>query len=134
MAIVKAEFSVTPEGLGSAGFEVRVLIRAEDGQAWVGKPLMFERASEGGFFPPAMSLTRESTQALMDALYFAGFRPTPLIEGAGKSRVLDATQRHLDDMRVIAMKLLDKSLLVDVERVSVSGDRLGVVDCGVQQC
>lgn len=52
---------------------------------------------------PAMSITRDDAQALMDALYDAGVRPT---NGAGSVGQLAATERHLADLKTIAFNAL----------------------------
>lgn len=45
---------------------------------------------------PTFSLEEEEAQALMDALWFCGLRPS---EGTGSAGSLAATERHLNDMR-----------------------------------
>jgi len=55
------------------------------------------------FVPPALSLRTATAQNLMDQLWQCGLRPT---EGTGSAGSLAATQRHLDDMRVIAFNSL----------------------------
>lgn len=45
---------------------------------------------------PAMRLSIQSAQQLMDELWQCGLRPT---EGTGSAGSLAATQRHLEDMR-----------------------------------
>ncbi len=50
---------------------------------------------------PFLSLTTDSAQRLMDALWDVGLRPT---EGTGSAGSLAATQAHLSDMRSIVAK------------------------------
>lgn len=52
---------------------------------------------------PAFRVARESAQKLIDALWDCGLRPT---EGSGSAGSLAATEKHLQDMRVIAFKKL----------------------------
>ena len=53
--------------------------------------------------PPFLTLLRHQAQQLMDAMYDAGIRPT---NGAGSVGQMDAVQKHLADMRTIAMAKL----------------------------
>ena len=55
---------------------------------------------------PTMSLTNDQAQGLMDELWRCGLRPT---EGSGSAGSLAATERHLNDMRAIALGLLAKN-------------------------
>jgi len=52
---------------------------------------------------PSLSLNEITPQRLMDQLWNCGFRP---IEGSGSAGSLAATQRHLEDMRTIALNTL----------------------------
>lgn len=49
---------------------------------------------------PSFSLHPEQAQALMDQLWTCGLRPS---EGSGSAGSLAATERHLEDMRKLAM-------------------------------
>jgi len=55
----------------------------------------------GEVFQETFTLPKESAQALMDGLWECGLRPT---EGSGSAGALAATQRHLEDMRLLAFK------------------------------
>lgn len=55
--------------------------------------------------PPFLVITYEEAQMLMDELWTCGIRPT---EGSGSAGSLAATERHLADMRTIAMGSLKK--------------------------
>lgn len=55
--------------------------------------------------PPVMTLATESAQTLMDDLWRCGLRPS---EGAGSAGALSATQKHLDDMRKIALTMIER--------------------------
>lgn len=62
----------------------------------VAKPLEFVALPDGYYSEPALRLTNEEAQRLMDELWNVGLRPT---EGSGSAGALAATQRHLEDMR-----------------------------------
>ena len=64
-------------------------------------PVVFNEVEAGALIDPALRLTRDSAQELMDALWSAGLRPT---EGSGSAGSLAATERHLADMRGILQK------------------------------
>lgn len=55
---------------------------------------------------PMLSLALVDAQRLMDELWHCGLRPS---EGSGSAGSLAATERHLKDMRTIAMGLLRES-------------------------
>jgi hypothetical protein len=56
---------------------------------------------EGHELPTFLNLGPSEAQGLMDALWDAGLRPT---EGSGSAGALAATQRHLEDMRVLVFQ------------------------------
>lgn len=58
------------------------------------------------YIAPMLRLSIQEAQQLMDELWQCGLRPT---EGAGSAGSLAATERHLTDMRVIALDLLKKA-------------------------
>lgn len=62
---------------------------------------------EGALVEPFTSLTNSEAQELIDTLWRAGMRPT---EGKGSAGQLTATVKHLEDMRVLSTKLIDKVL------------------------
>jgi hypothetical protein len=70
---------------------------------WVAQELMFKEQQKGNAVRPFMELYDEDTQALMDELWRAGFRPR---EGSGSAGSLAATEKHLEDMRRL---VFDKS-------------------------
>lgn len=55
---------------------------------------------------PTIELETTAAQALMDELWNCGLRP---IEGSGSAGSLAATERHLEDMRKVAFRLLDEN-------------------------
>lgn len=76
----------------------------DDGPLYAAQALTFVKVEEGAMREePAMSLRPAEAQLLMDELWRAGLRPT---EGTGSAGSLAATERHLADMRNIAMGLL----------------------------
>lgn len=72
---------------------------------WVLGPGVFTAATEDRSTVPSLSLKYEEAQALMDELWQVGLRPT---EGSGSAGSLAATERHLKDMRDIALAALRK--------------------------
>lgn len=50
---------------------------------------------------PTFTMQEEDAQALMDALWGCGLRPS---EGSGSAGQLAATQKHLEDMRTLVFK------------------------------
>lgn len=70
----------------------------------VGQPLLFQVQDEGALNPePTIRMRPTEAQALMDHLWRIGLRPS---EGSGSAGALAATERHLADMRKIALDLL----------------------------
>jgi hypothetical protein len=61
---------------------------------------------EGDLATPTCGLDESDAQALIDELWACGLRPT---EGTGSAGSLAATERHLKDMRDIAMGALKKA-------------------------
>lgn len=61
---------------------------------------------EGSMIDPSFRLAPDEAQGLMDRLWTLGLRPT---EGAGSAGSLAATERHLADMREIAIGALKKA-------------------------
>jgi hypothetical protein len=54
---------------------------------------------------PAMTFNAAEGQALMDELWNAGIRPSE----QGSPGQLKATERHLEDMRALTFKLIDRT-------------------------
>ena len=65
-----------------------------------------DSVKDGEVCSPSFSLSLDSARLLMDALWSVGIRPT---SGECSVGVIGATQKHLDDMRTIAFKLLSVS-------------------------
>ena len=74
----------------------------DEGQ-WYGEMAVVEfgKYKEGEYSPPAVAMSKQECQVLIDSLWDAGIRPT---EGCGSAGSLKATQYHLEDMRKIALK------------------------------
>ena len=87
--------------------DLLVMQRHADGSASVGRPLTMERLEPGAHFgEPTLRLGMDAAQLLIDELWRCGLRPS---EGAGSAGSLAATERHLKDMRDVAMGLLRKT-------------------------
>lgn len=75
-------------------------IYVKDGRYHCVDVVMQEKAP-AEYVPPAMTISANAAQTLMDDLWAAGIRPT---EGAGSAGALAATQKHLEDMRTLVFK------------------------------
>lgn len=103
----RIEFRVE-RGVWRGNIELRVASLLRDGQMGVAKPMTFEvLPDDGAVLEPCLTMRPEDAQLLMDELWRAGLRPT---EGTGSAGSLAATQKHLEDMRAIAMGLLKGEL------------------------
>lgn len=76
-------------------FGVAVLIKCGEG---IVKPAdcVFTRQEQYTVTEPTLRLESNQAQTLMDDLWQAGYRPS---EGTGSAGSLNATERHLEDMR-----------------------------------
>lgn len=61
---------------------------------------------DDAYADPALTLNKKQAQQLIDALWDCGIRPT---QGSGSAGSLAATEKHLEDMRQIAMGQLKKA-------------------------
>lgn len=82
----------------------------EDGERYAASSA-FEKIGDGVIVKPTLRISPDAAQALMDSLWQCGLRPT---EGSGSAGSLAATERHLADMRAIAVAAL-KSKGVDTQ-------------------
>ena len=88
------------------GVEVAVLERHPTGRLMYAERLTMREMTEGDeICEPTMSLRNDEAQMLIDELWRCGLRPS---EGSGSAGSLAATERHLKDMRAIALGLLTK--------------------------
>jgi hypothetical protein len=77
-----------------AGIDIRI---RQNGSA-MALPVSFKEMEPHSFSEPALRVSGDAAQQLMDELWRCGIRPT---EGSGSAGSLAATQRHLDDMRAL---------------------------------
>ncbi len=78
-----------------------------NGRLAIVKELTIEEIPEGSLVPETANISREAAQELMNDLYSIGIRPS---EGTGSAGSLQATEKHLNDMRAIVGKKLDVAL------------------------
>jgi len=84
-----------------------VRVTGQDGSHSFGRPLTLEVIPEGSaVWEPTMRIDKSDAQQFMDELWRIGLRPS---EGSGSAGSLAATERHLADMKVIAMGALRKT-------------------------
>jgi hypothetical protein len=69
---------------------------------WIGE-LSLKQIEDGHPIRPTTTIDEKGAQVLMDELWACGIRPT---EGAGTAGSMEATRRHLEDMRLIALGTL----------------------------
>lgn len=90
------------------GLEVGITCQDNVGKdRWVASPLCMTQITpemEGSIMYPAMVLTKEAAQNLMDELWNSGVRPS---NGAGSVGELAATQAHLKDMREMVAAFME---------------------------
>lgn len=76
------------------------------GVSSIGLPLSMRQVEQGEYVEhPTVRLNTSEAQKLMDELWDCGLRPS---EGSGSAGALAATQRHLEDMRTIALSAVEK--------------------------
>lgn len=80
-----------------------LLLEDRGGRRFAPRPLELVEVPEGESAEPTVTLSATAAQELMDDLWRCGLRPS---EGAGSAGALAATERHLADMRAIALGLL----------------------------
>ena len=68
-------------------------------------PLTFDAIDEGAYSVAALHITIEAANQLMDDLWRAGVRPTGV---RNQSELVDAKDKHIDDLRAITTTLLGK--------------------------
>jgi hypothetical protein len=88
------------------GVEVVAFERRPTGRVMYAERLTLRELEPGQHIgEPTMNLANDEAQFLMDELWRCGLRPS---EGSGSAGSLAATERHLNDMRAVAMGLLAK--------------------------
>lgn len=85
---------LTTKGIGDSGA----------GYVTVAQPVVFTQIKEGDWAPPALEISPESAQDLMDELWRVGLRPT---QGKQSEGQVDAILAHLQDMRAIVFSELE---------------------------
>jgi len=86
----------------SREYGARVNIHVVSGDR-IGQKLTMVKHEEGHFADPTMQLSSHEAQQLMDELWTCGLRPS---EGTGSAGQSAAQQKHIDDLRAIAFKVL----------------------------
>ena len=85
------------------GVELNV-IRTDTNKSFLATDLVFQEITEdmqGIIYSPTLSISMTEAQVLIDSLWDCGLRPS---EGSGSAGQLDATQKHLEDMRTLVFK------------------------------
>ena len=85
------------------GVGIWLIDHDSEGRRTVAKPIEFEPFVEGSLLEPALHLSPERAQLLIDDLWAAGFRPT---QGRQSDGVTAAQASHLADMRAIVASRL----------------------------
>lgn len=106
---------------GKDGVEIAVFEKHPTGRVMYAERLTMRELPSGEYIgEPTMRLKNNEAQMLMDELWRCGLRPNEGSgsEGSGSAGSLAATERHLKDMRAIALGLLSKDGVqaVGVER------------------
>jgi hypothetical protein len=85
------------------GFEI-LPVKTVDGKQFVQKSIEWREQEPHEIHDPALShvLDETAAQKLMDQLWDCGLRPT---QGAGSAGALAATQKHLEDMRMLVFEV-----------------------------
>lgn len=83
--------------------QLQAICRHSNGSLSVAQNITFRDIEEGECCEPFVTISSTAAQMLMDELWRCGLRPT---QGEGSAGSLAATERHLKDMRQIAMGLL----------------------------
>ena len=83
-----------------------ILARDRDSVAFA-QPLTFVKGTPGEEAEPTFRLSHDRAQMLIDELWGCGLRPS---EGTGSAGSLKATERHLEDMRKLALDLVAHKL------------------------
>lgn len=94
--------------------EFMVVVPRQDGGFDVGEPLTMRKVKDGEYAGDAtFRLSNTAAQALIDELWSCGLRPS---EGSGSAGSLAATERHLKDMRTIAMSFMRKDGIIKTDQ------------------
>ena len=85
----------------SFDYELRAAIKNGDGSIMGGNTAKFTTVEPGSVIPPMMTMGKDEAQALMDAMWNAGIRPS---SGEGNVGQIGAMREHLEDMRRLVFK------------------------------
>ncbi len=77
---------------------LRLYISGGTVKPFVAEEIQFKEAGLYDFLPTALIINRTEAQGLLESLWKAGIRPR---SGEGSVGQLDATERHLSDMRAL---------------------------------
>ena len=83
------------------------LVITTRGYDQIARPVEMVPVEQREAMVPAVTISEEAAQKLMDELWTCGLRPS---EGSGSAGMLAATQRHLADMQ----KIVSKSLKIEL--------------------
>jgi len=91
------------------GIELYARVKVSPGYAAYIQPAIFETINleeNRGLAPlPFLALSQIGAQSLIDGLWACGLRPS---DGTGSAGQLKATENHLEDMRTLTFKLIDR--------------------------
>lgn len=97
---------VKPELSPWSGYLHLHLVKKTPDSFKVGTEIVFKDVSINEMMPPCpIQLSRPEAQELIDALWASGLRPT---EGKGTAGLTEAMKAHIDDLRHIAFKHINK--------------------------
>jgi hypothetical protein len=86
----------------SNSVEIAVFGRLNNGDTKVAA-VQWETIAESCELKPLLVIRKDHAQVLMDDLWNAGIRPT---EGSGSAGAMRMAERHIQDLRAVAFKLL----------------------------
>lgn len=91
-----------------AGYKIGIFEIGDSGRRSIAKTVTFEEIQENVVIPesqsPLLHINQESAQLLMNDLWHLGVRPS---DGTGSTGQLQATEKHLEDMRKLVFKLTE---------------------------
>lgn len=101
--LIEASRAAVNFDLATGTVHVRLAMEQHDRRLAVVEPIanpVYRTIERGDMSQPAFAMQQHAFQALIDAAWEAGFRPTKLKEEhAAGSEAMKAVQAHLDDMR-----------------------------------
>lgn len=89
--------------LATDGWDVHILTAHNQVMSTIAAPCLMTMVPGQMTPPAALRLTRHSAQALMDAMWQAGVRPSNAdTAAAGMGAVIAAMKEHIADLRIVA--------------------------------